>query len=202
MLTTGEITVMDEQLRVYDVDQHGWEQEGMGFDANATHVLLHLIKAKIDKNFADPEVVQTELAPDAIQYGLRLGRWADQTPSQLADAQAEPLQQFHQELVAPHTPTIGRPAMREAIATLARHLHDRGHAKTEAGALTNRPAVARTAAGLLLVCASLQADAFGFSLPDAFDARLAALRKRFGIAPPKAAAADAPKQSVVPETEA
>jgi hypothetical protein len=175
---------MNGQLQVYDVDQQGWEQEGRGFDANATHVLLHLIKAEADKSFADAEVVQTELAPDAAQYALRLGRWAGLRPTQLHGAQAELLPRFQQELLVPHTLMVGRAALREAVTVMARNLHDRGHAKTEAAALADQPASAQTAAGLLLVCANLQADVFGFSLPAAFTARLAGLRERFGIPQP------------------
>jgi hypothetical protein len=77
MITASELESCAEKLRVYDVVQGGWEQEPNGFGANAGHVLTHLTKDLTNRNFSDSGIVRTALAPDSLQYALRLSRWVD-----------------------------------------------------------------------------------------------------------------------------
>ncbi len=69
-LDYNDLEAMSTDLRVYDVDQGGWEHEDKGFEFNITHVLKEVVWA-LRKDFFDPVVVQTDLAPDAMQYALR-----------------------------------------------------------------------------------------------------------------------------------
>src|SRR5690606_20534211 len=75
-LPTNIYTDLAEELRVYDIDQNGWEHEDKGLEANANHTLKELVRAR-RKDMFEPSVVEGELAPDAVQYALRLVRWAN-----------------------------------------------------------------------------------------------------------------------------
>jgi len=76
MLAGDNLETCAAKLYTYDVAQGAWEQEPNGFKANANHVLTHLAKSLVAKNFGDAHTNKTEIAPDSVQYALRLARWS------------------------------------------------------------------------------------------------------------------------------
>lgn len=78
-LNADQLADLNERLRVYDVDQHGWEHEGQGLDVNIRHVQHHLTQDLERKNFTDAQTVEVAVAPDCLQYALRIGRWTGAT---------------------------------------------------------------------------------------------------------------------------
>lgn len=176
---------MSDSLRYYDVDQQGWEHEGLGFEFNAAHVLKHLAKDIIKKDFKDPDVVRSAIAPDAMQYALRLGRWTDQDPSDLlpTDDQIQELYRLAGRFGQMPTSQV---AYLQAASSIGDNLHSLDHSKERHSALVQAPIMARSAGGLLIYCASQLSHEYGFSVDEAFDARLNDLRTRFNIAQPEA----------------
>jgi hypothetical protein len=180
-----EIGAAAGRLSVYDVEQGAWEQESHGYIANATHVLTHLAKGLTTKDFLDAEIVQGELAPDSVQYALRLMRWTGQTSLNGAPGPRE-IGYVNDRHRLANFASMPRHqiAYMGATARLAAGLHDEGHESTRARAEDERNFFAKDAAKLLLYSASLQADAFNFDLAAAFDHRLSVLREHFGIPDP------------------
>lgn len=177
---------MAEELRVYDIEQRGWEHETQGFDANASHVLTHLAKGLLIKDFGDPNQVECEIAPDSVQYALRFARWGEFPVATITDS---PLSFVDEH--PPAAPLWERgdeaPGLRPYISAtilLNAYVHDLGH--TEARLLARRD-VGETAVRIsrhLLYSAQEQAAAFGFPLSTAFYDRLIELRDRFHIPQP------------------
>jgi hypothetical protein len=185
MIEADRLKLAAEKLRVYDVEQGAWEHEQGGFAANATHVLYHVVKDFPGKNLSEDRVVETEVAPDCVQYALRLMRWTGQEASAVlpTDDQGNTTRVLASEKRFASVP-LHQLAFMEAGATIARQLHNYDHERTKALATTNEIHAARRAGRLLMYAADLQAEGFDFDLFEAFDTRLANLRQRFGIAEP------------------
>lgn len=193
-LNVQQLEVLADKLRVYDVDQCGWEGDPEGpkpktVIANLTHVVFHLSDVIERKDFSNREVVCDKVAPDAIQYSLRIARWGS-----LAIEQIIPSEQ--QRYAYDTATTLGISTSHEsyldlalssfvrANGTLARQLHDEDHASTKETALTKRSSSLSDTAALLIQCATVQSSRGEFDLTEAFDDRLANLRQRFGISEP------------------
>lgn len=182
MITGPEINSLAGKLKIYDVMQGGWEQEDRSFIANATHVLTHLSKDIVDKDFGDPSLVESAIAPDALMYAIRLGRWTRQEADVLlptVETYAR-VDELADRLSLSSLPT-NRLSFMEATATVARHLHDTGHSNSRELVKEERESMAQSAGGFLVQCANLQAEQYDINLVEAFDARLSSLRERFGI---------------------
>lgn len=182
-LSRDTIEDISDKLRVYDVEQHGWEHEGLGLEVNARHVLIHLVKDISNKDFNDEELVRTAIAPDLIQYALRLCRWSDSGVDSLLevyddDLVANPSTSFTANYEKDKSDTLN------AIGSLAGVLHDVDHETMRSRAREELPLAALSAAKFLLVATEFQVASIGFDLPDSFDNRLAQLRQRFGIPEP------------------
>lgn len=186
MISAAELERLSQTLHVYDVDQRAWEQEGNGLEANARHVLTHMAKSLVTKDFSDPDVVRDEIAPDSIQYALRFGRWAN---IGIADLLKKTNKEEHARSDAEESlgrrPPMGFPSFVGATGVLAAHLHDLDHRSTREAALASAHEEIRSAARLLMDSANIQAFQFDFELEEAFDARLVVLRNRFGIPDPE-----------------
>jgi hypothetical protein len=188
MLTVEDLEVCAEKLYVYDVEQGAWEQEPHGFEANAKHVLTHLAKDIVNKDFSSPELVQTAIAPDSMQYALRLGRWAGVEPQDMLVSPGDEwnVRRLIARQVSRHRGSVivHATAFAEAMGELASNLHDLDHASTREVAIASRQDAMRETGRLLVNSARLQAEGHQFDLMEAFDARLAHLRERFGIPQP------------------
>lgn len=183
MIEAGELERMSQTLWVYDVVQGAWEQEYKGFDANVGHVLFHLAKDLTSKDFRDETVVTTAIAPDSVQYALRLGRWGHQKVEALLPTVRTPHAAIRAADIT-RVELLPQAAHAEAISTIAMNLHGADHESTRREAQRQRPAMVRHAAGLLLLSADLQSQDYGFDLAKVFDDRLQSLRNRFGIPQP------------------
>jgi hypothetical protein len=184
MIIPEDLQACAEKLYVYDVEQRGWEQEGRGFEVNAHHVLTHLVKESLNKNFSDPDVVSGEIAPDAMQYAIRLGRWSGLETSDLMPyAKGARYIAEHAGLRVGTVP-VHWAAHAEAAGKLASNLHDLGHVAIREEAVGNRGGSMIYVARQLITCAEVAAETYGFDPLVAFDDRLAQLRERFGIPQP------------------
>jgi len=170
-----------EILRVYDVEQEGWEQEPNSVKANLTHIFTHLGKDFTRKCFTNPDVVRDSIAPDSFMYGLRLLRWTRQSPDVLQNGRVRMLVDSRETTAVNMGDSHSLRAFGAGFGQLADYLHATGHAAERKKAQLNRDETLACAAGLLVVSAEIQADEFGFDLPTAFNDRLAELRERFGI---------------------
>lgn len=188
-LSYGQLDQLADDLAYYDIDQMGWEQGPNGMRANAEHVQYHLAKDVTVKDFADRETVRTAIAPDALQYGLRLVRWSgfSHWPG---DKRAE--RGIQSEFIRSHyvnarqrlsLPT-GMLEWMEAGAILANNSHSFGHASEREQAEKDLPKEMVAAAGMLLLCADNMAEEHHVDLEKAFHERLFDLRNRFGIPQP------------------
>lgn len=181
-LTQNQLISLTDKLTYYDVEQKAWEQEPNGFEANAHHVLTHLTKDVVNKDYTKRKLVEEEIAPDAVAYAIRLRRWAGIHPNQpvnwsVGTEQGSDLRR------------LGRIPLNlaftlEANALLATHLHDLDHHKTRERAIENRSQIISGASDLLIVSADAAANQYRFSIIEAFDNRLAQLRERFDIPQP------------------
>lgn len=184
MATQTELQACYDRLYTYDVTQGAWEQEPNGFEANAKHVLSHLVKDLITKDFNDPETVREEIAPDSLQYALRFARWADLSPTDIA------YQERDKKIVDSTVTKLGGvathfAAFAEGAGTLARNLHDLDHASKRVEALEWRRPFMMVTSRMLMLSADLASETFDFDLVEAFDTRLAVLRVRFDIPEPE-----------------
>ncbi len=184
MINAADVRELSEKLRVYDVVQGGWEQEPNGYEENVNHVLLHLVKDSTAKDFTDPTLLRTAIAPDALQYAIRLGRWSNQDAVDLMPT--ETTRQRIREL-APRFGLIPvhQLAHLQASTTLAHNLHGLDHKNDAEQAAAETIETARMAAGFLLYAANLQATQYKFDLKETFDARLLTLRQKFNIPEPE-----------------
>lgn len=183
MITAEQLEVCANKLFVYDVLQDGWEQEHNGAPANMAHVLTHLVKDLKAKDFRKRDTVQGAIAPDHLQYAIRFARWTGQSVADfiLGKDVDDELKDIP---VLTHSTATGQLRHIAAAVHIAENSHGTGHKAEEHTALAQQPAVALHAGGLLLRAADVQATVFDFDLVEAFDARLAALRARFGIPTP------------------
>lgn len=183
MLTVEDLEVCAKKLHVYDVEQGAWEQEPNGFEANAGHVLKHLRRDIIGKDFKDAAVVRTALVPDALQYALRLGRWSGVVPEDMFPLPVGEM--LARSVDARHGAVILQAAKYAAgTRVLADNLHDLEHAATREVAIKRRKDAMRSAGGMLLHYVEAQVVEFRMNPVETFDARLAHLRERFGIPQP------------------
>lgn len=185
MLTVAEIQGCNRRLRAYDVDQRGWEQEPNGFTANTSHILTHMVMTLASKDFTDPVVVRTDIAPDSVMHALRLLRWAN----------LGPLDAIHETTLIGEANNLAKRFGRVGLSTalfieangiLATHIQDLGHQSTRERAVDNTKTAISKVSGRLINSAQRQAKSHGFNLVEAFDARLVQLRERFGIPEPGA----------------
>ena len=193
---------MAEALRVYDVDQNGWEGDPEGLnprtvEANLTHVGFHLADVIERKNFQDDDTARTEIAPDAMQYGLRIARWGDIALKNILPtaygngakltARTLNLPTYMERRWAPpifSKQSIVFASFVRASGILARQLHEEDHLGSQQEALSERSDSLRQASALLVQSAFQQSIYKPFDLEEAFDKRLTQLRKRFDIPEP------------------
>lgn len=178
-----QVRDMHHKLHVYDVEQRGWEHEGLGLEVNARHVLTHLAKDIVNKDFDDEELVKEAIAPDLAQYALRLCRWSDSHPYGLLETE-----NYDKEAYDPTSFTKyyekDKTGILRAIGGLASVLHDIDHAKSSSDAREALPSKAVKSAKFLFDAASFQAATMDFDLSESFDLRLSQLRQRFKIPDP------------------
>lgn len=179
-LSYKEAANLTSKLIDYDVRDSGWEHESRGFEFNANHVLKHLVRDTMRKDFFDEKVVKSEIVPDSLQYAFRLARWAGLRREYMLPNQSSVLQtEAFDRLQRISSPRIG--AYQHAQSKLADHLHDLDHVSLREVALEERFSAISTVGRLLVHSAQLSANEFGFDLPQAFDDRLTQLRERFNI---------------------
>lgn len=186
--TVSEATLnaCNRELFTYDIVQAGWEQEPNGFTANAEHMLTHLAKDGFRKDFSDPELVPSSIAPDNLMYALRIARWAGSiSPKKLIT----PIYDFMSidGNISPNYDTDSNRALaahRAATVTLADLIHDESHASTAEGARTGRINKALRCSRLLVASCEFHLEDFDFDLRETFVNRLSTLRDRFGIPAP------------------
>jgi hypothetical protein len=182
-LTLDHLGICADKLRVYDVDQNGWEQEPNGTAPNFAHTDSHLGKSAPHKDFYARTVVRNEIAPDSTQYAIRLMRWmaldlgALGMRSQLDDE----IDAAARRMRITNLPFA---AVLLANGELCAFRHDLEHEREREVALSSIGKFGLRAAGFLVRSAEMQAETFGFDLVKAFDERLVNLRKRFGIPEP------------------
>ncbi len=187
MIEAEQLVSMDAQLRVYDVDQGGWEHEGQGLEVNVRHVHDHLSQDITGKNFRDPAEVREAIAPDAVQYALRLARWTTSSAVDLIPTGDDTSRLQHlwntnlSGLQSYHAAWI------EASATLARNFQLLAHPKDREAAQAEQSLVARKAGRLLLYSGLLASQCHGFNVEYVFQKRLTSLRRRFNIPDPETA---------------
>lgn len=184
MISPANLETLAEKLRVYDVTQGAWEHEPNSFEANARHVLTHLSKDLVGKDFSDIDLVRGAIAPDSVQYALRLSRWASVDTSEIANItqKEEDLRDIAQDGLVDLP--WGFASFAGAVGVLAQNLHDFDHANTKEKAIIDTFNSMRSASRLLINSASIQSYQYGFPIIEAFDARLTTLRNRFDIPEP------------------
>lgn len=75
MISAEQLEVCTQNLYVYDVVQGAWPFKGLL--ENAIHVERHLAKDIGGKDFTDPKTIQFAIAPDSVEYAIRLARYTD-----------------------------------------------------------------------------------------------------------------------------
>lgn len=185
MIYAEQLENMAGKLKVYDVDQKGWEHEGQGLKINTRHVYIHIANSLANKNFNDHNVVQTEIAPDSVQYALRIGRWTKtknfKTMLPRTDLLFKSNTRAALESISP-----GEAAFKEAVGTLGKTFHDLEHESSREEASQYLIRSARHAASFLIISAGLQAEEHGFDIEEVMENRLTVLRERFDIPEPQA----------------
>ncbi|MDB5163608.1 MAG: hypothetical protein JWS12_225 [Candidatus Saccharibacteria bacterium] len=186
MFTSAQLEICNQQLNTFDVVQGAWEQESNGFEANAHHVLTHLVRTLVGKDFNNADIVRSDIAPDSVQYALRLGRWIGLAPADLP-FKDEVAPRVMIRGVATRLGSLPWPtaAFAEATRNLAHNLHEFGHASTNEQARLDRKEHIGACAGMLLISADFQSNQYDFDLAQAFTERLDYLRNRFGIRHPQ-----------------
>ena len=145
-ISLPQLQSMSEKLRVYDVDQDGWEGDPEGsnpraVEKNLTHVSFHLADVIERKNFSNPDTVCDEIAPDAMQYGLRAARWGKLTLDQVVPTAQQSDAYNTADNLNLYTLSESYFAVASfvrASGVLARQLHDEDHARTKEKALAER----------------------------------------------------------------
>lgn len=180
---------MAEKLRVYDVDQGGWEGDPEGASPksvgeNLTHVGKHLAGVIAFKDFNSRQVVEDEITPDCLQYGMRILRWCDVSFDATYDTEyvMDSVRVGHNLTELNSMPLLQSSIILANGKLLGRQLHDEDHQSMKADALTRRKDSAAEIGGILIL-ASLNTGSY-FKVEAAFDNRLDNLRQRFGIPNP------------------
>lgn len=198
-IEVSDLERMAEKLYVYDVVQDGWEHDPEGshpksVEHNLKHVGEHLAGVLALKDFFDAGVVQRELVPDFMQYGLRIARWGDINPRDLIGGGNPYIPEARQinKRLSVRNDDRTLPVVSLIYANgilLGRQMHDEDHddIRTNAMLLRNERL---TDVSSILVRTALFGDAWHgdkFDVEQVFDARLAALRDRFDIPQPEEA---------------
>ncbi len=178
LMSADALDEMAGNLYVYDVIEGGWKHEDDGFELNAHRVLSSIVKGMFHRDFTSTWEVPKFIAPDTVRYGLRLGRWTQQSPNDLVPASREEVIATRLANRVGETP-VSQAAVWEATEKLAGNLDDLSHASTREAAIDKRVPVIQDVVRLLLVSANLQAESLGFDLVEAFDARLETLNRQF-----------------------
>lgn len=187
LTNTNQLQAMAESLRQYDVVDGGWVHEDKGLDFNLKHVGLHLSDMVDRKDFTDKDVVRNEIAPDCIGYALRIARWGGFTVKLLGSSEYEAEQEVQQDEVIERAKELGAKDYSDYVAIirangiLARDRHDFDHYVLNPESTEHDTHALVGAGSMLLFAAELQSLEYHFDLQQAFDNRLAGLRKRFNI---------------------
>lgn len=178
-----DIESMSMDLKIYDVDQHGWEHEDKGLEFNLDHVLTEVVRAR-RKDFFDPKVVREELTPDAIQYALRIARWTGfKRELVLPDSSLTRSVDEHAKLI--RTPSTRIAAYAAGEVMLADFTHKLDHER-EAQAAQQFKMISLSRISQAFMSFALEsAHEFNFQPRAAFIDRLSGLRERFGIPQPR-----------------
>ncbi len=182
MISASQSETMVRSLRMYDVVDGGWVHESKGLDFNLRHVSIELADMSDRKDFTDPDQVQREIAPDLVQYGLRIARWAAVHPDSLVISDGEEADEHVRKQSRKYTGSDAFEdffAVSAAMGILARDRHPVDHGDKVAGSL-DRDNLGR-AAHMLLWAANNQATCGDFDIVEALDERLAGLRVRFDV---------------------
>lgn len=181
-LSYGDIEAMSMDLEVYDADQNGWEHEAKGLEFNLNHTLKELVRAR-RKDFYDPDVVRAELAPDAMQFALRLARWTGfKRELVLPGAQTESYVNAYATRIRTAARRIGAFAAGEVM--LANYTHKLDHASEREEAIQTKFIHLPPVSKALMLFALDSANEFDFNPRNSFVKRLSDLRERFGIPQP------------------
>ncbi|MDQ3159122.1 MAG: hypothetical protein M3P98_03255 [bacterium] len=176
---TGEaINEMYLELHQYDVVENLWAFNDAGLLGNMTHVVHHLTKGDLKKDFNDPNVMQTEVVPDDIQYALRMARWCSFFPEEVkppADSKITiDAGILKHNVKAPTISMAHRWTARSLLATIA---HDSEHSILTGGNMIRDPGTEKDIAKHLFRAATLDAKTYEFDPIEAFYTRLAYLRR-------------------------
>lgn len=177
-----DLEAMSTDLKIYDVDQGGWEHEGKGFDFNVDHTLSELVRMR-SKDFYDPVVVKSEIAPDAVQYALRLARWTGyDLDFVLPGARISPVGSSIDEAIAVHAAKMRIISLRTAAYSasevqLAGFTHSLDHESERQVALANKFDTLPRVSQALLRFALDSGEEYGFRVQVSFFDRLIALRE-------------------------
>lgn len=197
-LSLSSLESMAKALYVYDVDQNGWEGDPEGAspktaDSNLVHVSLHLADVIERKDFNNVSAAATELAPDAIQYGLRIVRWGGLTLDSVLPAAQDVeeakipsarLQLTNNAEAEAGSLNFAFSGFVRASGILARQLHDEDHQSSSQEAIANRKQSLRQVSTLLILSSLALTDYNSDNLRVAFDNRLTQLRQRIHIPEP------------------
>ncbi len=175
MLEMPQLKSMYEKLQVYDVDQRGWAHEHNGVGFNLKHVVLHIVDVLDRKDFSDSKAVESNIAPDSLQYALRLARWGGLATRMIPGSVSE-----EEATTGPNYKAMepDYAALLKANGEVGRLAHDFDHADREVKLTPDVSARFYRPAGFLIYSAEHQANSYGFDLEAAFDERLANLRER------------------------
>ncbi len=193
MVEISNLEDMAEKLRVYDVVQDGWEGDPEGsnpkpVEDNLAHVGKHLAGVLAFKDFTNSDVVQNEIAPDFIQYGLRIVRWGSVALNDIAELPNTYIKQAREVSFRIGETWIQRPVLSLILANgilLGRQMHDEDHETVRQEALSLRSERLKDVAKILVKEAYFQSADGNFSLEESFEDRLTTLRQRFGIPNPE-----------------
>jgi len=192
VIEVDALTRMADSLRVYDVDQDGWEGDPEGsnpksVESNLTHVGKHLAGVLAFKEFANSDVVQKEIVPDFMQYGLRIARWGGVVLNDLVELPNLYIKQARQINYRISEEFMKRPVLSLMLANgilLGKQMHDEDHESVRQEAQSLRSGRLKDVAKLLIQCAVVQSNRQNFDIEESFEDRLTVLRQRFGIPKP------------------
>jgi len=131
--------------------------------------------------------VESEIAPDLMQYGLRIVRWGNlalQDIAQTIDPQiVDPevvMAQARRGLRTTKYAPITTVEFANALL-LGRQVHDEDHRSSRIEAIAMRSERLPKVASLLLQTAHMQSDRGNFDLQSSLETRLMSLRERFDV---------------------
>lgn len=191
MINVDKLETMAESLRLYDVVDGGWEGDPEGtnnpksVEDNLKHVGEHLAGVLAFKDFTDSSIVKYEIAPDFVQYGLRVARWGGIEAEKL-DAQDSSYipqaREINDRLGIGYVGTLPVASLILANGILmGQQMHDEDHEAIRSNAIEERPKKLKLAGQILLNTAYYQAVNNEFDLTMAFEDRIARLRSRRNV---------------------